>query len=262
MLHLRRLLRRPVHRGHRQRQHRHEVEPLLGDHRHRKAEREQDGVRPAPEQQVAEQVGADRRLLEQGLGGACERGVGDEEDDGADDDGGEVARHQPLGLAQAGPAHGLEDRARRDPRERELGEVEDDAVDRAAPDQVGDERGHHLHDHDLRHAVHEQQREGERRREGLLPDLAVHLDREQLADEDERGEDPELGVERADVARPGEGERQERHGTRGGYEPQVEGEGLNLARHWSESRQYSEALHARAKRNAALPSGPTTAGNL
>ena len=51
------------------------------------------------------------------------------------------------------------------------------------------------------------------------------------------GEDPELGVERADVAPADEGETDERDSTRGGYEPQVEREGGRLARHWSESRQ-------------------------
>ena len=54
---------------------------------------------------------------------------------------------------------------------------------------------HHLGD-----PVRQEEREGERSGEGLLPHLAVHLDGEELADEDERGEHPELGVERAEVA--------------------------------------------------------------
>jgi hypothetical protein len=53
VLGLRRLLRRPVHRGHREGQHRHQVEPVLRDHRHRGAEREERGGGPAPEDEVA-----------------------------------------------------------------------------------------------------------------------------------------------------------------------------------------------------------------
>ena len=123
------------------------------------------------------------------------------------------------------------------------------------------QRRDHLHDHDLRHAVDEQQREGERGREGLLPDLAVHLDREQLTEQDERGEDPELSVERADVAPADDGEPDERHSTRGGYEPQVEGEGGRLARHWSASRQ-GGTLQAWAKRTPLYRAAQTTAGNV
>ena len=93
-----------------------------------------------------------------------------------------------------------------------------------------------LHGHDLGHAVDEQQREGKRGREGLLPDLAVHLDGEQLAEQDEGRKDPELGVERADVGSAHKGETDERGSTRGRYESQVEGEGGRLARHWSASR--------------------------
>ena len=248
VLHLRRLLRGAMHRGHRQRQHGDEVEPVLRDHRHRRAEREQGGVRPAAEQQVAEQVVADSGLLEQRLRGAGEDRVHHEEDDRADRDRGQVAGLETLRPAEARAAEGLEHRARRDPRERELGDVEEDAVERAAPDQVRDQRGRHLHRDDLRQAVHEQDRERERSGEGLLPLLAVHLDREQLADEDERGEHPELGVERTDVARPDDGERHQRDGTRGRYQSQVEGEGLKLARHWSEWRRIPDRSSAWAKR--------------
>jgi hypothetical protein len=43
----------------------------------------------------------------------------------------------------------------------------------------------------------------------------VHLDREQLADQDERGEDPELSVERAEIARAENGQRREQGNARG-----------------------------------------------
>ena len=112
-----------------------------------------------------------------------------------------------------------------------------------------------LHGHDLGHAVDEQQREGERSREGLLPDLAVHLDREQLAEQDEAREDPELGVERADVGPADHGETDERGSTRGCYEPQVEGEGRGLARHWSASR-LDESAPGQGQTDAALPERP------
>ena len=70
----------------------------------------------------------------------------------------------------------------------------------------------------------EEEREGERRGEGLLAHLAVDLDREQLADEDERGEDPELGVEGAEVAGAERRQRDEYRDARGADEPEVEGE--------------------------------------
>ena len=124
----------------------------------------------------------------------------------ASDDGRDVGGLEVVAVEQAGPAHGLEREPGEHPRDRELREVEDDAVERPAADEVGDERGDHLHGHHLRDAVTEEQREGERRGEGLLADLAVDLDREQLADEDERGEHPELGVGGAEVAGPEERE--------------------------------------------------------
>ena len=140
----------------------------------------------------------DRRLLEERLGGADERGVGGEEDDGRERDGGEVGGGQVAAVAEAGAAGEVEREAGQHPRDGELGEVEDDPVDRAAADQVGGERGGHLDHHDLGDPVGEQDREGEGRGEGLLAHLAVDLDREQLAEQDERGEDPELGVAGAD----------------------------------------------------------------
>ena len=54
------------------------------DDRHRRAEREQRGGGPAAEDEVGAQVVGDRAVLEQRLGGAGERGVGGEEDDGRD----------------------------------------------------------------------------------------------------------------------------------------------------------------------------------
>ena len=261
VLHLRGLLRSAVHRRHRERERGHEVEPVVRDHRDRRAEREERGGRPAAEEKVAEQVGADRYALEQSLSRADQRGVRHEEDDRADCDRGQVAGLESAGIAEARSTQGLEHRARHDPRERELREVEDDAVDRAAPDQVGDERREHLHGHDLRHAVDEQEREGERSGEGLLPDLAVHLDREQLTEQDEAREHPELGVERADVAPADDGETDERDSTRGCYESQVEGEGGRLARHWSESRR-GGTLQAWAKRTPLFRAAQTTARNV
>ena len=100
-----------------------------------------------------------------------------------------------------------------DPRDRELGEVEDDAVGGPAAGDVRDERRDHLHGHRLGESVGEQQGEGERRGEGLLADLPVHLDREQLADQDEEGEHPELGVGGAErVAVPAIAEPEEHRG--------------------------------------------------
>ena len=107
---------------------------------------------------------------------------------------------QVAAVAEAGVAGEVEREPGEHPRDGELGEVEDDPVDGAAPDQVGGERGGHLDHHHLGDPVREEEREGERCGEGLLAHLAVDLDREQLADEDEPGEDPELGVEGAEVA--------------------------------------------------------------
>jgi hypothetical protein len=53
----------------------------------------------------------------------------------------------------------------------------------------------------------------------------VDLDREQLADEDERGEPPELGVGWTEVAGPEEREPGDNGDACGAYEPQVDGEG-------------------------------------
>ena len=53
VLHLGRLPRGEVHRRHRQREERDEVEPVLGDHGHRRAEREQRGGGPATEDEIA-----------------------------------------------------------------------------------------------------------------------------------------------------------------------------------------------------------------
>ena len=127
-------------------------------------------------------------------------------------------------VAEAGAAGEVEREAGQHPRDGELGEVEDDPVDRAAPDQVGGERGGHLDHHHLGDPVGEEEREGERRGEGLLADLAVDLDREQLADQDERGEDPELGVEGAEIARAERRQGDQYGDARGADEPQVEGE--------------------------------------
>ena len=53
----------------------------------------------------------------------------------------------------------------------------------------------------------------------------MDLDREQLADEDERREHPELGVGGAEVAGPEEREPGDYSHTCGADEPQVDGEG-------------------------------------
>ena len=197
---------------------------MLGNDRHRRAEREQRAGGPAAEDEVGAQVVGDRGLLEQRLGGADERGVGGEEDDGRERDGGEVAGGQIAAVAEAGVAGEVEREPGQHPRDGELGEVEDDPVDGAPPDQVGGERGGHLDHHHLGDPVREEEREGERRGEGLLAHLAVDLDGEELADEDERGEDPELGVEGAEVARAERRQRDENGDARRADEPEVEGE--------------------------------------
>ena len=152
------------------------------------------------------------------------RGVRGEEDDGRERDGREVAGGQVAAVAEAGAAGEVEREPGQHPRDGELGEVEDDPVDGAAPDQVGGERGGHLDHHHLGDPVREEEREGERRGEGLLAHLAVDLDREQLADQDEPGEDPELGVEGAEVARAERRQRDQYGDARRADEPQVEGE--------------------------------------
>jgi hypothetical protein len=236
VLHLGGLLGGAVHRGHRKHEQRDEVEPVLRHDRHRRAEREQRAGGPAAEEEVGAEVVGDRGLLEERLAHARERGVEREEDDRGERDGGKVARRQVRAVAEAGVAREIQREAGRHPRDGELGDVEDDAVDGAPADQVGRERGGHLDDHHLGDPVGEQQREGERCGEGLLPHLAVHLDGEELADEDERGENPELGVERAEVA--GAEDRQpDEYGDAGGAdEPEVESEGGLRARHRGESR--------------------------
>ena len=167
----------------------------------------------------------DRGVLEERLGGADQSRVRGEEDDGRDDDGRDVGSLEIVAVGEVGPAHGLEREAREHPRDRELSEVEDDAVERPAANEVGHERGDHLHGDDLGDAVTEEQREGERRGEGLLSDLAVDLDREQLADQDERGEHPELAVGGAEVAGPEQREPGDDGDACGAYQPQVDGEG-------------------------------------
>ena len=92
------------------------------------------------------------------------------------------------------------------------------------PDQVGGERGGHLDHHHLGDPVREEEREGERSGEGLLAHLAVHLDGEELAEEDERGEHPELGVEGAEVAAAERRQRDEYGNAGRADEPEVEGE--------------------------------------
>ena len=94
VLHLGGLLAGQVHRGHREREERDEVEPVLGHDRHRRAEREQRAGGPAAEDEVGAEVVGDRGLLEERLGCADECGVGGEEDDGRERDGREVARRE------------------------------------------------------------------------------------------------------------------------------------------------------------------------
>ena len=120
---------------------------------------------------------------------------------------------------------------------------------RPAADDVGRERGDHLDGDHLRRSRTEEQREGERCGERLLADLAVDLDREQLAEQDERGEHPELGVERGRGRRRRASASADEYGdARGAYEPQVEGEGG-----W-----WSQALgRVAAKRRVAPGPGPT-----
>ena len=127
-------------------------------------------------------------------------------------------------VAEAGAAGEVEREPGQHPRDGELGEVEDDAVDGPPADQVGGERGGHLDHHHLGDPVRQEEREGERRGEGLLAHLAVDLDREELADEDERGEDPELGVEGAEVAGAERRQRDENRDAGRADEPEVEGE--------------------------------------
>ena len=136
------------------------------------------------------------------------------------------------------------------------------AVDRAAADQVGGQRGGHLHHHDLRDAVGEQDREGEGRGEGLLAHLPVDLDREQLAEQDERGEDPELGLARADGAGAGDRRSDQHRDARGAYEPEVEREHGLRARHRGEPRRNDLRPGPGPNRSPLSPSGPSTAWNF
>ena len=198
--------------------------------------------------------------VEQGLRGADERGVRGEEDDRA-------TRRSRAGRSQRAPPGVPRPVPPSASRTRPAAIQESASCARLKTMRSAGRRrirsassdDTHLHDHDLRDAVDEQHREGERRREGLLADLAVHLDREQLAEQDERGEDPELSFERADVARADEAQRDDRDSTGDGYEPQVKREGGKLARHWSESRR-GGTLQAWANRDAALPSSPVRQG--
>ena len=128
---------------------------------------------------------------------------------------GQVAGVEVGAVSEARAAREVEREAGEHPGDGELGEVEDDPVDGAPSDQVRGERGGDLHHDDLRDPVGEEKREGERRGEGLLANLTVNLDREELADEDERGEDPELSVERAEVARAEHSQRREHGNARG-----------------------------------------------
>ena len=73
--------------------------------------------------------------------------------------------------------------------------------------------------HRRHEAVAEQDRERERRRDRHAVErvAARHLDRQQLADEDEQREQPELGLRR-DGGCVREADRRERHGRRGQHE--------------------------------------------
>ena len=249
VLGLRRLLRGAVHRGHRQRQHRDEVEPVLRDHGHRRAEREQRGRRPAAEDQVAEQVGADRRPAGAGpprCGPAWSS----------------RRRRRPRTIAIAGrslaasppgsprpvPPSGLEHEAGGDPRERELREVEDDAVERAAPDQVREQRRAppaRPRPPARRRRAASRRRTAWRRsppRPGRAPGsgTARRAGRVTARTQNSASSGP--------MSAPAdEGEPDDRRSTGGGYEPQVKREGGKLARHWSESRR-GGPLQAWAKR--------------
>ena len=253
-----------MHGGHRERQQRHEVEPVLGDHGDGRAEREQRGGRPAAED-AGRRAGARRSAPAGAAPPPCGRAWSSRR------------RRRPPTAAIAGrslaasssgvpspvPPRASSTSAGGDPGERELREVEDDAVDRPAPDQVRHQRRHDLHDHDLGHAVHEQQA---RRRTGWRrsprPTWPCTWIGNSSPSEDERGEDPELGVERAEVAPADEGEHHDRDSTSGAYEPQVEGEGGGVGQALERVAAEAGSLQAWAKRDAALPSGPSAAGSL
>ena len=205
VLHRGRLHRGAVHGRHREREQRDEVEPVHRDHRDREAEREQRAGGPGAEGEVGLVVAHDRGVLEQRLGGAGERGVDDEEDAGGERDGGQVGGLEVLAVRRGRCRPRPRARGRRRPTRSRAGralKTMRSAGRRRIRSATSD--GDHLDGDHLGQAVDEQQRERERRGEGLLADLSMDLDREQLAGEDERGEDPELGVVVAEVAAAGD----------------------------------------------------------
>ena len=80
------------------------------------------------------------------------------------------------------------------PRDRVLGDVEHEPLDRAAAHGVGQRQRESVHEHHRGHAVREQNRECEGRREGDLTPFIGEIDREQLGDQDRQREQREQRV--------------------------------------------------------------------
>ena len=159
-------------------------------------ERDEHDRPPGVQQQVAAHHQPRADAARERRRRAGEHGVDDQEDRGGGDERRQVLELEVLQAVLVGQIarEGDQQPAGERPADRVLRDVEDEPLERAPAERLGEAERERVHEHDRRDAVGEQQRERERGRERDLPVAVGDLDREQLCDEDRRREQEQQPV--------------------------------------------------------------------